>query len=109
MLILPIQLSTPQSTPQRPLPKWCTVASEKKQQVLEQSDDLYEGQQRFIKQHRVGDEMTFDIPQSIQHVQILHGRLLRVDTVYVIKSKTNAPVGTISAYGLNEERILASM
>lgn len=74
---------------------------------IEQSDDLYEGQQRFIKQHRVGDEMTFDIPQSTTtRPNTARSFASMTDTVYVIKSKTNAPVGTISAYGLNEEEYL---
>ena len=60
----------------------------------------------FMSHHAVGTEVTFKMPQSTTTDGYIGSRFAQSNIMYAIKSKTNAPVGTISAFGVVEEEYL---
>lgn len=61
---------------------------------------------KFMEHYNVGQEITFKTPQSTTCRSQVAVDFASSDVIYAIKSKTNAPVGTISAYGTREHEYL---
>ena len=61
---------------------------------------------KFSEHYEVGQEVTFKTPQSTTCRSQMAVDFASSDVIYAIKSKTNAPVGTISAYGIREQEYL---
>ena len=61
---------------------------------------------KFAQLHTVGEELSFKTPQSTTSNPSVSSGFAGSHVIYVIKSKTNAPVGCISSFGTREEEYL---
>ena len=60
----------------------------------------------FADSYEVGEEVTFKAPMSTTSRPSIASGFAGGGVIYAIKSKTNAPVGAISSYGLTEEEYM---